>query len=191
MLVGGGFDTLGGQWCGRLGRLNPGEAALQTLSCDGTTVRWLRGGTSPEVWRASFAASTNGANWTPLGDGARIAGGWQLTGLSLSSNVALRARGYVTGGDCNGSSWFVDTLLPVFPLGAPAIRADAGFWGGSNQFGFNVWAVAGQILVVETSSNLLHWSSCHTNAASGGVLNFLGASWTNRPASFYRARLWP
>ena len=49
-----------------LGRLNNTEPATQSLSFDGSTITWLRGGTSPEVWRTTFDASTNGTDWISL-----------------------------------------------------------------------------------------------------------------------------
>ena len=38
---------------------------------------------------------------------------WQLTGLSVPVPGTIRARGYTTGGQYNGSAWFVETLLPI------------------------------------------------------------------------------
>jgi len=140
ILVGGYFTNLAGQPRQCLGRLNNTEPATQSLSFDGSTITWLRGGASPEVWRTTFDFSTNGINWTSLGAGARIAGlpagqagGWQLTSVSLPSpRGAIRARGYVTGGEYNGSSWFVETDLvptsgpPVFISQPASLTNDPG-----------------------------------------------------------------
>ena len=62
ILVGGAFTTLGGQPRNHIGRLNNTEPATQSLSYDGSTITWLRGGTSPEVWRTTFEHSTDGAD---------------------------------------------------------------------------------------------------------------------------------
>ena len=74
VLVGGEFSYLGGwaRYC--LGRLNATAPATQNFTADGTTITWLRGGTSPEVWRTSFEHSPDLVTWTPLGEGARIGG---------------------------------------------------------------------------------------------------------------------
>ena len=72
VLVGGNFTTLGGQPRANIGRLNNTEPATQSLSYDGSTITWLRGGTSPEVWRTTFDYSTNGSDWVNLGVGERI-----------------------------------------------------------------------------------------------------------------------
>ena len=117
ILVGGFFTTLGGQSRTNIGRLNNTAPATQSLSFDGSTITWLRGGASPEVWRTTFDYSTNGTDWTSLGAGTRTAGGWQLTSVSLpSASCTIRARGCVTGGAYNASSWFVETTA-----GPPAI----------------------------------------------------------------------
>src|SRR6266702_5739664 len=80
ILVGGGFSTLGGQSRTNIGRLNDAGPATQSLTFDGSTLTWVRGGTSPEVWRTTFEYSPDGASWTNLGAGIRIPGGWQLAG---------------------------------------------------------------------------------------------------------------
>ena len=108
IVVGGNFDMLGDQSRSYIGRLTPSVPATQSLTFDGSTVSWQRGGSSPEVWRTTFDGSTNGTNWVALGDGTRLAGGWQLTGVAWPANAEVRARGFVTGGGFNSSGWFVE-----------------------------------------------------------------------------------
>jgi uncharacterized delta-60 repeat protein len=108
ILVGGDFTTLGGQMRYGLGRLNNIEPASQALTNDGSTIAWVRGTTSPDVWRTTFEHSSDGSNWVFLGAGTRIPSGWQLTGLSLPPDDTLRARGYAAGGVRNASGWFVE-----------------------------------------------------------------------------------
>ena len=117
-VLGGAFTTLGGLPCNGLARFDPIEPATQSLTCDDSTVTWWRGGTSPEVWQTSFDYSADGLHWTSLGLGTRVSGlpagqtgGWELAGLSLPPAGTLRARGYVTGGQFNGSAGFVETML--------------------------------------------------------------------------------
>jgi uncharacterized delta-60 repeat protein len=116
ILVGGSFGTLGGQTRNGVGRLSNTEPPTESLTFDSSTVTWLRGGTAPEVWRTTFDACTDGTNWISLGAGTRIPGGWQQTGLSLPTSATIRARGFCTSGQYNGSGWFVETLS-----GAPFI----------------------------------------------------------------------
>src|SRR6266581_2975485 len=110
ILVGGQFATLGGQSRNNIGRLNNTGPTTQSLTFDGSTLTWMRGGTSPEAWRATFEYSPDGTAWTNRG-GIRIAGGWHLTGLALPTNTTFRARGYTVGGYQNASGWFVETIL--------------------------------------------------------------------------------
>jgi len=94
------------------------EIALQSLSAapDGTSVTWLRSGSGPEVQRVTFEISTDGSAWTALGNGSRITGGWQLTGLTIPNNQIryIRARGYYSTGQGNGSGSIAESLEQVY-----------------------------------------------------------------------------
>jgi uncharacterized delta-60 repeat protein len=189
ILVGGHFTTLGGQPRTHIARLNNTEPATQSLSYEGSTTTWLRGGSSPEAWRTSFDASTNGTDWVSLGTGTRIPGGWQRTNIALPPGGTIRARGHVTGGQYNASSWFVETF---WTNTAPVIFAnDASFGFRSNRFGFNVSGSAGSVVVVEGSTNLANWDPLGTNLLPSGPLYFSDPAATNFPWRFYRARLGP
>jgi uncharacterized delta-60 repeat protein len=109
IIVGGSFTTLGGQSRVGIGRLTPTILATQSVAFDGSTITWSRGGSSPEVWSTTFDGSTNGATWTPLGAGTRITGGWQFGGLAWPTNANLRARGFITSGEGDGSAWYIET----------------------------------------------------------------------------------
>ena len=201
ILVGGGFTTLGGQTRNNIGRLNNTGPATQSLSYDGSTIKWLRGGTGPEVWRTTFDFSTNAVNWVSLGAGTRIgglpagqAGGWQLTNTSLpSTKGTIRARGFVTGGEYNGSAWFVESgLSVVVPPSPPVILTRDGHFGfGTKGFGFNISAAAGRTIVVEASTNLLNWAPLATNLMGSGPFYFTDTATGAFPARFCRARLGP
>jgi hypothetical protein len=115
-VYGGTLFTLGGLPRFQIGRINNTEPATDALSFSGSAITWLRGGAGPEVWRTTFELSTNGSDWTMLGPGSRISGGWQLADIALPPNSTIRARGFVN----DGSSWFVQTTAstaastPVF-----------------------------------------------------------------------------
>ncbi|HOX57327.1 MAG TPA: immunoglobulin domain-containing protein [Verrucomicrobiota bacterium] len=125
-LVGGAFSTLAGQPRYCLGRLNATAPATQDLTLAGSTVTWLRGGSSPEVWRTSFESSTDhGTNWLALGAGSRVSGGWELTGISAAPDANIRARGFAAGGFFNGSGWFVESIIgPLLLASQPANRTN-------------------------------------------------------------------
>ena len=115
ILVGGTFNKLAGLARTNLGRLFNTDPAADKLDFDGSTITWLRGGTSPEAWRTTFDYSTDGTNWNSLGAGMRMVGGWQRNPVSVPATVTLRARGFVTGGHYNASGSFVETLASFSP----------------------------------------------------------------------------
>jgi uncharacterized delta-60 repeat protein len=83
------------------------EAITQTMVLmNPTLVRWLRGGSSPELSDVLFQhRNLNGTPWTPLGGGVRIGttSHWQFTSESLPSSGQILARGRTAGGS-GGSS---------------------------------------------------------------------------------------
>jgi uncharacterized delta-60 repeat protein len=185
VLVGGYYGTLGGQTRTCLGRLSNTYPATQTLTSDGSSLTWLRGYASPEVGFTTFELSTNGA-WFSLGAGTRISGGWQLNSVVVPTNSTVRARGYVSGGYHNGSSWYVETSLHLVP--PPAIVAnDANFGLRTNRFGFDISGGPGQ-LIVEGSTDLVFWTALTTNKVTAAPFYFSDTGWTNFSRRFYRAR---
>ncbi len=107
-----------------LGRLT-NSPAIESLTYTNSTITWLRGGGSPEVWRTTFESSTNRTNWVSLGAGTRITGGWQRTGVSARTNACIRARGFVAGGYHNASQSYVEAYAgPVVVLTQPASQTN-------------------------------------------------------------------
>jgi uncharacterized delta-60 repeat protein len=104
ILLTGEFNELGGASCNGAGRLNNTAPATEQLTFDGSKITWVRGGTSPDVYRTTFDVSTDGgAQWTVLGNGTWNGGVWEISGLSLPANSTIRARGHAI----MGSSSFV------------------------------------------------------------------------------------
>ena len=186
ILTAGEFYQLGGQARNGLGRLINTGSATQCLNYDGTNLLWLRGGASPEVWRTSFEVTPDGTNWSYLGDGSRVGGGWQLTNVCAAANARIRARGFVTGGRYNGSSWYVES---VYPQTAPVLGTTGGNPGCQN--GYNVCGSAGSTVVIDASGDLLNWAPVVTNLLPSGPLPFNEPAATSFSQRFYRARLQP
>ena len=184
VLAGGNFSSLAGQGCLYLGRVNNTEPATDSLSFDGSTITWLRGGTGPEAWLATFEESTDGRVWSSLGSVTRTTGGWTLGGLALTPNSTIRARGHVTGGLGNSSIWFVESLLP---LTRPVLAVQEVH--GSLQ----TYLLSGHVGVrytVETATSLgspANWSPVYSLTLSNSVQPF---GWTNvgEGSRFFRAR---
>jgi len=192
VLVGGLFTNVCGQSRSGLARLTPTDLGSQSLSSDGQTVTWLRAGTTPEVWRATFETSTDGSNWIAAGSATRIPGGWGLSGLSLSVNSLIRARGFTTGGYYTGSSWFVESIAQVSPLTPPGIlTGDGGLGFHAGAFGFNVRGLSGQVIVIEASTDFIQWTPIQTNLVTdAGLFVFTDPQSSLFSNRFYRARIY-
>jgi uncharacterized delta-60 repeat protein len=139
ILAGGVFTSISSVSRNRLARL-VNDPAAQTLNVPSAgRIEWLRGGSSPETAQVTFELSTDAAlTWTPLGNGTRISGGWELTGLSLPVGSAIRARARIYGGYNNASSGFVEAIAPFgdqpdITAEQPALTTVAD--GGAQAFG--------------------------------------------------------
>jgi hypothetical protein len=177
---------------GELFRLSNTELATEALSYEASTITWLRGGASPELWYTTFEVSTGNTSWTPLGDGSRISGGWQLGGVSVPTGATIRARGYYGTGLHNDSSSVVETLLYVLGQTGPQIILGDGHFGfGAHGFGFDVSGPAGQAVAVDGSSDLLDWLPLQTNTVGSGPFYFSDPAAKAEPWQFYRARIVP
>lgn len=100
--VGGGFTGMGSRARFKLARLI-NDAAPQSLAVLSTsTVRWLRGGSSAETMRVTFETDTGGGYAPSGGTVARIAGGWEVTGLALSGAGDIRARAFPSDSHAGG-----------------------------------------------------------------------------------------
>lgn len=115
------------------------ETTSQVLLHDGSNLTLLQRGLCPEFWRTWFEGSSDGTNWVSLGEGTRIADGWQLTGVSLVPGQLFRARVW-TGG--NGASLQLEpkTVMP----GLVIVESPASCTNFTDTAAeFNVWAAAG------------------------------------------------
>jgi hypothetical protein len=81
------------------------------------------------------------------------------------------------------------TAVPA-PSGIrPAILLNDGSFGvRSSHFGFDVSAGTGQVVVVETSADLVNWTDLTTNTAGASPFYFRDPAPPNSPCRFYRAR---
>ncbi|MCB1126593.1 MAG: immunoglobulin domain-containing protein, partial [Verrucomicrobiae bacterium] len=115
ILAGGWFSEIAGVERGGLCRLSNTGPAVESIEYD-DSVFWTRGGAAPELSRTTFEHTGDGITWTGLGEGIRISGGWALTPPTPVPGGNIHARGYLSGAQNNGSSWFVDTYSgpPLF-----------------------------------------------------------------------------
>ena len=191
VLVGGYFSLLGWQTRSCLGRVRNTAPASQSLLRGASALTWLRGGTSPEVWRTTFEASADGgATWNFLGAGLRVPGGWQVSAPSMSPSASVRARGFVLGGAYNASGWVVETIFG--PVGRPRFATGLDLHLSGGQFHLrlrNLPALPGQV-VLEASSDLrIGWTPILTNSTPLDVLDYAEPVALPAAQRFYRA-LW-
>jgi uncharacterized delta-60 repeat protein len=115
ILVGGFFTTINGVSRAGVARLANDLSNENLAVTDASRVVWLRGGSAPEARAVRFDLSTDGgASWIELGEGRRIAGGWEVTGLDLPPSGTVRARALTSGGEANASTGIVESLR-TFP----------------------------------------------------------------------------
>lgn len=189
LLVGGSFSKLAGQNCTYAGRLIATEPATQTLYASDTQIQWLRAGSAPELWSVTFEGSANGSDWTVLGEGERIHGGWQLTGQNLPDHYTIRARGRTAGGSYSTSSWFIEAQARV-ERSLPRIRLAAGSSLHPEEgFRFQVLGIMGHRLLIEASTDLREWTCICTNQLEAEVYDFQDPDVPPAPMKYYRARL--
>jgi hypothetical protein len=100
------------------------------------------------------------------------------------------ATAYFLPGTDGWNDFFASTYTRT-ELWKPLIQnGDAGFGVRTNQFGFNITWVSGQIVVVDACTNLVspNWSPIATNVLPADSSVFSDPQWTNYPARFYRLR---
>jgi uncharacterized delta-60 repeat protein len=118
VLVGGAFDTIGGQSRSVFARLANDTPAIQNLGVTQTSVTWARSGAEPQLSRVSFERSTDGVNYTLLGNGTRVGTGNDFTlagqNLTVQQNLYIRARGFYRGGQYISSESITESVRNVF-----------------------------------------------------------------------------
>jgi len=149
ILAGGSFTNLGGQSRSHFARLRNTDPAAQVLTMTGSTVTWKRGGTAPEFWRTLFEASTNNLDWWNIGASTRGSGAWQVNAVQLPISATIRARGFVSGGASQTSTWFIEDQLVLSRIPPLIITTDDRFGLSSNQFSFNFSTLPGQMIIIE------------------------------------------
>ncbi len=143
LVVGGLFSTLAGEARNHLARLTSNETIFQRITTNvaGTDLNWtfigMQASGSPEFNRAVFELSTDGINYTSLGEATQTGFGWHMTGLSLASNQLyfVRTRGFYasgTGGASGSVAERIETIYQI-PCGVSVspTSANLGFGGGT------------------------------------------------------------
>lgn len=107
--IGGGFTNVGNATRYNFARLPASATATDDWSYDGSTLTWLRDGPQAELETVTVESSADGLTWQALAEGARISGGWQITGVSMPFAQQVRARGAAVNSGVNAGQ--TGTLL--------------------------------------------------------------------------------
>lgn len=124
ILIVGTFTKAGGVTRIGIARLLNDAGDQSLVAPDLTKVQWLRSGALPDFARVTFEKSTDGgATWTLLGEAAHsgATANWELTGLTLPTHAAIRARGFTANGNGNGSSSLMELIASQ-----PTVTTDSG-----------------------------------------------------------------
>jgi uncharacterized delta-60 repeat protein len=194
IVIAGRFTSVDGLARNHVARLlnDPATQSLSVLSV--SRVEWLRGGASPEAQGVGFDVSTDGgASWRSLGAGARIAGGWAASGVSLPPSGLVRARARVTSGRCAGSSGLIEavTAYSLASVASPRLVGPTLLSNGAFQFGFT--NLSSTPFTALATSNLALPSSNWTVLGPAteifpGQFQFTDLAATNFPYRFYQIR---
>jgi len=181
IIAGGNFWWVSSLSRTNLVRLTGAGTNSQSLNVHGATITWLRSGTAPELLRATFEFSQNGRDWSALGNGVAIPGGWESTGVSIPPGAVIRARGYINQ---RSRSWFVE----AFSAATIALAGDS-FGIHSNQFTFSVQANLGQTVVIDSCTDLNNWVPVVTNTIGLSPFNFSAPYSSSIEQRLYRVRI--
>ncbi|PYI86656.1 MAG: hypothetical protein DME26_08630 [Verrucomicrobia bacterium] len=194
VVIGGFFAVEDGTVRTNIARLYNNPAAQRLVVTSTSRVEWLRGGTSPEAQYVTLDLSTDGGtNWTSLGAGTRIPGGWELTGLSLPPTGRIRARARVIGGKRNGSSGLVETMAAYSLASVPPIKLTGPNRLGNGAFQFGFTNLSGVSYTALATTNLTlpsgNWTVLDlAMEISPGQFQFTDSAAINFPHRFYQIR---
>jgi hypothetical protein len=188
ILVGGFFNSIGGQTRAGFARLSNDTAARQNLTATPTTVTWSSSGSSPQFARVTFESSTDSVNYTPLGNGTPSGSNWTLAGLNLATgqNLYLRARGYYSGDIHNASQSIQESVRNVF-LATPPPRLNIQRSAPANVVLSWATNVTGFRLEANTNLTANLWSVVSPAPAISGT-NHVVTNAISDAARFYRLR---
>ena len=145
VVIGGSFTSVGGQSRYNIARVSTPTASTQSLtaSTDESTITWTRTGAAPAFAFVSFEESTDGTNFTALGQATSADGmTWQITGVAPTGSTTfyVRAKGIVPTSRYS-SSGLVETLALIDVLAGPVITSAPQAAGvAGSEFSFMVTA---------------------------------------------------
>jgi len=145
VVLGGGFTSAGGYARYELTRVASSDPVTQSIaaSSDLSTLLWTQGGGAPSLSGALFEESTDGINWTIVGQGTGVSqSAWQISGLAAPASTPffVRASGIVPSSE-HSSSGLIQTVQEITPGVSPVVNSVAQAAGSpGSPFSFTVTA---------------------------------------------------
>lgn len=119
-------------------------------------------------------------------DGALIAGKTNAWLAFTNTQPSQAGNYYVVVTNSFGS--VTSTVATIKVIVRPQIEVAGGSLGfESGQFAFNIRAMPGQIVIFETSTNLINWLPIYTNIFTSDLFRFSDPDSASAPMRFYRA----
>ncbi|HEX5218787.1 MAG TPA: ThuA domain-containing protein [Verrucomicrobiae bacterium] len=124
-------------------------------------------------------------------NGSPVVGGTNFTFyLAAASTDAAGSYTVVVSNHLGSVTSAVAQLTVTLP--PPLLSSPVGGYWSNGVFRLALQGVPGESVVVETSTNLVHWSGIATNVLdSGGLYHFIDPAASSRPRLFYRGRYLP
>ncbi len=136
---------------------------------------------SSEAGSDSLSLLTNGVVATDISGSI----GWQQVTLALPPGHTTVEWNYSKSGAISAgldAGWLDQVVFSRTPTTLNSILMNT-----NGDFDFSLNGMVGQILVLQTSTNLFNWVSLNTNTMTSGTLHFTNSTPTNSPIEFYRA----
>ncbi len=187
MVAAGDFTAIDGQIRNYVARISSDTAALQDLAVTQSSITWTRGGSGPQLRRATFEYSTNKVNYTFLGNGLASGSTWSITNLSLPTgfNIYVRARGYFNRSGYKAYSESITESVRNVALPQPTLTIQR--TGGTNIVLSWPTNFTGYTLEASTNLNTNVWTDVIAQPVVSGTNNVV-TNFTAAAARFYRLR---
>ena len=184
LYTGGNFTSAGGVTAKDVAQWNGSSWSALGLGINSITYALVVSGTNLYAGGQNIA-KWDGNSWSTLGSG--VTGG-NISTLAISGNNLYVGGSFIMAGN-KLSPYLAEAILGS----ASIITTDSnfGFINGDNQFGFDITGDAGQVLVIQASTNLMDWTPLQTNLLGDSPLYFSDPCSSNSTWRFYRAQLVP
>lgn len=124
VLVGGSFTDVGGDTdLDRIFRADYEVGTRDLLVPNLQTIQWIPAGSTPLAYRVAFEASTDGGStYRSVGEGSRVAGGWEYRGSNIPAVAIVRSIAFVRSGYVNGSVHLLEDTLAISYTANPILK---------------------------------------------------------------------